>query len=128
MLGIGLLETHRQRLRRRLTARLGQHRRREVDAGDAVTAARQFEAQKPGAAAGIERVERAAAADHQIEDAVPGGALGIGADAVAEIGIEPGGPPAPMGRDLLLNLIGLRHAHVPHFSPVSSARASSVSP
>src|SRR5262245_15421349 len=108
-LGVALFESYRMPLRRRLLPRLGEHLRREIDAGHAVPARRQFEAQEPGAAADIERIEGAASADYQIEDAVPGGALGLGADAVPEIIVEPGGAPVPMRRDLLLHLVGLRH-------------------
>ena len=105
VLGVALLEAHRETLRRRLLARPGHHRRGEIDAGHAVPARRQFERQKPGAAADIERVERAAPGtrrDHEIENAVPGGALGGAADAVAEILVEMRRAPVPMRRDLLL--------------------------
>jgi hypothetical protein len=74
-------------------------------------AAGQFEAQKPGAAADIERIQGAAPADHQVEDAVPRGALGGGADAVPEIGIEPGRSPAPMRRNLLFDRILINGWH-----------------
>ena len=63
-------------------------------------------AEKPGAASDIERVERAAPGgqrrDHEIENAVPGGAFGGAADAVAEILVEMRRAPVPMRRDLLL--------------------------
>ena len=83
--------------------RLGEHRGREIDAGDAMTSGRQLEAQKAGAAAGVEALERAAAGQDQIEDAVPGGALGGRADAVAEVLVEGRRPPIPVGGDLLLD-------------------------
>jgi hypothetical protein len=66
-------------------------------------------AQNRRAAADIERIERRASADDKFEDAVPGGALGWGADAVPEIAVEPERAPVPMRRDLLLDLVGLRH-------------------
>src|SRR5438105_4152562 len=52
------------------------------------------------------------------EGSVPGGALGGGADAVPEIGVEAGRPPVPMRRDLLFDLVGLlRRMHaVPPYS------------
>ena len=79
LLGVGPLEAHREALRRRLVARPREHRRREIDPGHPMAARRQFERQKPGAAADIERIERAAPdGDHEVEDAVPGGALGGG--------------------------------------------------
>ena len=113
LLRVALFEPHREALRGRLFARLGEHLRREIDAGHAVAAARQFEAQKPGAATDIERIEACTPAEHNIEDAVPGGALGGGANAVPEIGVEPGRPPVPMRRDLLFDLILLCRWHAP---------------
>jgi len=77
LLGVAFLEPHRDTLRRRLLARLGQHLRREIDAADAMAATGQFQAQKPGAAADVERIETAAPTDHQVEDAVPRGALAV---------------------------------------------------
>ena len=67
---------------------------------------RQLKAQKARAAARIERVERAVSRQDEIEDAVPGGALGGGADAVAKAGVKPGRAPAPMGGDLRFDQIG----------------------
>ena len=107
LFGVGLLEMDVEALHRRLAARLGQHRRREIDAGDAMPAGRQFEAEKTGAAAGVEHGERRARRDHQIEDAVPRGALGRAGDAVAEILVEARRAAIPMGRDLLLYRVGL---------------------
>ena len=88
LLGVGLLEANGDPTLRRLAPRLGEHGRREVDAGDAMTAGRELEGEETGAAAGVERVERAAPPEDEIEDAVPGGALGRGADTVAEILVE----------------------------------------
>ena len=96
---------------RRLAPRLGEHRRGEVDPGDPMTAGRELEAQKAGAAAGVERVERTAPREHEIEDAIPGGALGGRADAVAKAVVEPRRPPAPMGGDLLFDEISLARTH-----------------
>ena len=66
-------------------------------------AGRQLEAEEAGATAGVECVEPGSAREDQIEDAVPGGALSGGADAVAEVLVEVRCPPIPMGRDLLLD-------------------------
>jgi len=68
-----------------------------------VAAGRELEREEPGAAAGIERVERPAAGEDQIEDAVPRGALVARADAVAEVVVEGRRPPIPVGGDLLLD-------------------------
>ena len=92
---------------RRLAPRLGDHRGREVHAGDAMAPGRQLEAEKPGAAAGIERVQVAAPREDEIEDAVPGSALRGRADAVAEVLVEVRCPPIPVGGDLLLDRVCL---------------------
>jgi len=68
-----------------------------------MTAGRELEGEEAGAAARIERVEYASASEDEIEDAVPGGALGGRADAVAKVVVEAWRPPIPMGRDLLLD-------------------------
>src|SRR5207248_11517612 len=100
-LGVTFLEAHPEALfRRRLPPRLGEHLWREIDAGDAVPAPGQFEAEKPRAAADIERIEGRTPADGETDNAVPGGAFGLGADAVPEIAVEPGRAPVPMRRDL----------------------------
>ena len=78
------------------------HRRGKIDAGNPVPAGSEFDAEEPGAAAEIERIEHAPARQDQAEDAVPRGALGRGADAVAEILVEMRRPPIPMRGDLLL--------------------------
>ncbi|HEY3115520.1 MAG TPA: hypothetical protein VGK54_02145 [Chloroflexota bacterium] len=58
LLGVGLLESDRgDAERRRLAPRLGDHRRREVDADDVMTAGRELEGEEAGAAAGVERVD-----------------------------------------------------------------------
>jgi hypothetical protein len=88
---------------RRLASRLGDHRGREVDADDVMTEGRQLEAEKPRAAAGVERVDAAAGGKDEIEDAVPGRALGGRADAVAEVLVEVRRPPIPVGGDLSLD-------------------------
>src|SRR5437667_666894 len=82
LLGVALLEADRDAARRRLAPRLGEHRRGKVDAGHAMAAGRELKAQKPGAAASVERVERTPPRRHQANDAVPSGAFGRGADAV----------------------------------------------
>src|SRR5258708_8961650 len=127
-----MLEPHRGAGLRRL--RLGQreHLRSKVDAGDTVAARRQFEAQKPGAAADIERVESGPSGQGEVEDAVPGGALGLGADAMPEIRVEMRRAPTPMRGDLLLDYGGRGHLHLlffglPYFSPTTSASASTCS-
>src|SRR5262249_45926347 len=91
----------------RLATSLGDHRRREIDAGDAMTARGELEREEPRAAADIERVELGAGGNHEIEDAIPGDALAWCADAVAEVCVEPGRPPVPVRRDLLLDVVGL---------------------
>src|SRR6266496_3416422 len=83
LLGVGFLEADRDATLRRLAPRLGDHRGREVDAGDVMAAGRELEGEEAGAAAGIERLERTSAPEDEVEDAVPGGALGGRADAVA---------------------------------------------
>src|SRR5262249_38338133 len=100
LLGVGLLKADRDAALGRFAPRLGKHRRREVDAGARMTARCQLEAEKPCAAAPIERVERATLRQHKIEDAVPSGALAWRANAVPEILVEIRRPPAPMGGDL----------------------------
>jgi len=40
-----------------------------------MTAGRELEGEEPGAAAGVERVQLASAAEDEVEDAVPRGAL-----------------------------------------------------
>ena len=123
-LGVALIEACRETLRRRLLARPRDHRGSEVEAGHAVAARRQFQREEPGAASDIERVERKAGRDHEIEDAVPGGAFGGAADAMAEILVEMCGAAVPMGGDLLFDGIGGEGAH---FSPTTSASASTCS-
>jgi len=76
-----------------------------------MTAGRQLETEEPGAAAGVERIERLAPAEGEIEDAVPGSALGGGADAVAKAVVKARRPPAPMRCDLLLDEIRLARIH-----------------
>ena len=107
LLGVGRLEPDRHAARRRLAPRLGDHRGREVHTGDAMPAGRQLEAEKAGAAAGIERVERAPPREDEIEDAVPGCALRGRANAVAEVLVEVRCPPIPVGGDLLLDRVCL---------------------
>src|SRR5262249_56864854 len=105
--GAGLSEADRSLARRRLAPRPGEHRRSEIDAGHPMTARGEFQAEKAGAAAGIKRIECTAPAEDEIEDAVPGGALGRGADAVTEAFIKTGRPPTPMRGDVLLDEFGL---------------------
>ena len=109
------IETPRSAALRRASASIAGG---EVDAGDTMAAARELETEKAGAAAGIERVERVPAAEDKIENAVPGGALGRGADAVAEILVEMRRASSPMGGDLLLDRVGLNrgHANIPSFN------------
>src|SRR4029077_5864022 len=111
MLGIGFLEADRDGALHCLSPRLGEHRRRKVDAGDPMTATRKFEAEEPRTAAGVECVERPAAREDEIKYAVPRGTLGRSPDAVAKAIVETGCPPAPMSRDLLLDEIPLRRTH-----------------
>ncbi len=73
-----------------------------------MSARRQLQAQKSGAAAEVERIERTSIRQNQAENAVPGGALGRGADAVAEILVEMRRPPVPMGGHLLFDPVGMR--------------------
>src|SRR6266851_313696 len=104
LLGVGLLEPHRgDTAFLRLAPCLGDHRRREVDADDVMPAARELEGEESGAAAGVERVEPASGGKDQIEDTIPGGALGGRADAVAKVLVEVRRPPIPVGGDLLLD-------------------------
>src|SRR2546425_3167395 len=102
LLGVSLLQPDRDPAFRRLAPRLGEHRGREVNAGDVMAAGRELEREEPGAATGVKRVKRASAREDKSEDAVPGSALGGGADAVSEVLVEVGRPPIPMSGDLLL--------------------------
>ena len=103
LLDVALLEPDRDAELGCLASSLGDHRGREVDPGDAMPARGQLEGEKAGAAAGVQRVQRGAAAQHEVEDAVPGGALVGRADAVAEVLVEGRRPPVPVRRDLLLD-------------------------
>jgi hypothetical protein len=71
-----------------------------------MSAGREFEAQKAGTAADVERRESAGGREDQIEDTVPGGPLGWGADAMAEILIEVRRPSVPMSGDQLFDRVG----------------------
>jgi hypothetical protein len=51
-----------------------------VDPDDVMAAGRELEGEEAGSAPGVERVERAPAGEDEIENSVPGGALGGGAD------------------------------------------------
>src|SRR4029453_15068396 len=84
-----------------LATRLGDHSGREVDAGHAMTSSSELEGEKAGAAADVERVERASVREDESEDAIPRRALGGRADAMAEIFVEAGRPTIPVGGDLL---------------------------
>ena len=100
-----------------------------------MTASRELEGEKAGAAAGVERVERASAGQNKLEDAVPGRALRWSADAVAEVLIEVRRPSIPMGRDLSPDEVGLAaclaRAHLPASQidePVGKRRREIVAP
>src|SRR2546422_1952765 len=117
LLGVGLLEPDRgDTAFPRLAPRLGDHRRRDVAPDDVVPAARELEGEEPRAAARVERVERTSGGKDQIEDTIPGGALGGRADAVAKVLVEVRRPPIPGDGDLLLD-------DVSHY-PFSCARPS----
>src|SRR5437870_9448322 len=107
LLGVRLFEPDRDTERLGLAPRLGDHRGREVDTDDVMPTGRELEAEESGAATGVERLELAAAGQHQIEDAIPRGALGRRADAVAEVLVEVRRPPVPVGGDLLLDVHGI---------------------
>jgi hypothetical protein len=79
---------------------------------------RQLEAEKAGAAAGIERIEVAAPREDEIEDAVLGSALRGSADAVAEVLVEVRCPPIPVGGDLLLDRVCLAGDHLMSLPPL----------
>src|SRR5215831_17726122 len=115
LLGVGLLEPDGRTALRRLAPCCGEHRRGEVDRRDAMAATGKFKREESGAATRIERVEDAAGREDEIEDAVPGGALGRRADAMAEVFVEVRRSPLPVSGDLLLDdvmLIG-GHGHSP---------------
>src|ERR1700731_3242547 len=76
-----------------------------------MAASRQLKAEEAGAATGVERIERLAPLEDESEDAVPGGTLGGGADAVAEALVESRRAAAPMGSDLLLDDVSLSRIH-----------------
>src|ERR1700716_3948999 len=91
--------------------RPGAERGRAADPGDLMPTGRQFEGEEAGAATGVERVERPFAREDEIEDAVPSGAFGGRADAMAEVLVEVRCPSIPMGSDLLLDDIGSAQGH-----------------
>src|SRR5262249_16274752 len=111
-------------LLRGFAARDRQHRRGKIDPGHAMPARRQLKAEKPGAAADIERRQRRPCRHDEIENAVPRGALRGGFDAVAKILGKMRRPAIPMLGNLLLYRVGIGHAH---FSPTTSANASTCS-
>ena len=101
LLGVRLLEAHRKTTLGSLLLGSCNHRRCEIDTGDAVPAGGKFEAQKPGAATGVERVESSPRRQCETEDPIPCRMFGGGADAVPEILVEMRRTPVPMSRDLL---------------------------
>src|SRR5215813_14119939 len=111
LLGVGLRKPDRNTERHCLAPRLGQHRGREVDTRDLMTARGKLETEKAGTAARIERLEHASPSEDKIKGAVPSGALGRRADAVAEALIEVRCPPIPMGRDPLLDDVSSADRH-----------------
>src|SRR5262245_66348010 len=90
LLGVALLEAHRDLALGGLAAGLGDHGGREVDAGHAMATRRELEGEKAGAAADVESVEPAPVRENESEDAIPRRPLGRRADAVAEIFVEAG--------------------------------------
>jgi hypothetical protein len=84
---------------------------------------REFEAQKAGATADVERIERDARQD-QIEDTVPSAALGRGPDTMAEILVEMGSASVPMSGDLSFDRIGLGITDMTYQGPAAAAFAS----
>src|SRR5215469_9833627 len=82
LFGVGHFETNSELMLTCLLPRLDNHRWREINADDTMSAGRQFEAQKTGATADIERVECAGRREDQIEHTVPGSALSRRADAI----------------------------------------------
>src|SRR5262249_34986262 len=111
VLGVAFLEPDRDRLRRRLAPRFGDHRGREVDGGHLVPSPDELEAQEAGAAADVERVERTTAGEDEVQDAIPGGAFGGRADAVTEVLVESRSAAVPVRRDLLLDGIDHRRLY-----------------
>jgi hypothetical protein len=61
-------------------------------------------------------MQRPSPSEDEIENAIPGDALGRRANTVAEVLIEVGGPVVPMGRDPLLDVVNSfgGHALLPH--------------
>src|SRR5262245_20120682 len=102
LLGGGLFEPPRAGALGRLAAGLGDHGRREVDAGDPMTAAGELEREKAGAAADVERIDLPTGRKDEIEDAIPRRALARRLDAVSEFCVESRRPPVPVRRHLLL--------------------------
>ena len=93
-----------------------------------MTTGRELEGEKPGAAADVERVERASVCEDEGEDAIPRGPLGRRADAVAEIFVEARGPTIPVGGDLLLDDVSQAAAHEDYtFSMTSICTPSGAS-
>ena len=108
LLGVRLLEAHGKAALGSFLFSSCNHRRREIDTGDAMPAGGKFEAQKPGAATGVERVESPPRRQCETEDPVPCRMFGGGADAVPEILIEMRRTPVPMSRDLLFDRIRMQ--------------------
>src|SRR5262249_5120092 len=69
---------------------------------------------KARAAPGVERVDAGPRGKDEIEDAVPGRALGGRADAVAEVLVEVPRPPIPVGGDLSLDDVSHYAFSLPH--------------
>ena len=108
LLGIRSLEAHRKTALGSLLLSSRNHRRGEIDTGDAMPADGKFEAQKPGAATGVERVECSPRRQCETEDPIPCRMFGGGADAVPEILVEMRRTPVPMSRDLLFDRIRMQ--------------------
>jgi len=95
---------------------LGQHGGREVDPCYAIPTCRELQSEEASSTARVERMQRPSPSEDEIENAIPGGALGRRANTVAEVLIEVGCPAVPMGRDPLLAVVSSFGGHtlLPH--------------
>ena len=86
---------------------------------------RELQSEEASSTARVERMQRPSPSEDEIENAIPGGALGRRANTVAEVLIEVGCPAVPMGRDPLLAVVSSFGGHtlLPHADSMTCPRA-----